>query len=319
MNWITILEFLLPGMMTVASPLMVAGIGGMFAERSGVVNIALEGLMLFGSFVAATIILYFESLGWFTMGPWMSLFVAGIAGALFSLILALSIITLRADHTIAGTAVNMLAAGLTVYLSQILFDQQRTVEFKQGIKKITLPGISEIPILGGFFTQFHPTVFLALAVVFISWFVMYKTPFGLRLRSCGENPQASASMGIDVLKTRYIAVIISGFLSGIAGGMVVLSSDIQFTSGTIHGLGFIAVAAIIFGKWKPFGILGASMFFGLTQSIGVYANRIPIIDLLPSQLFIAIPYIFTIVALIAFRGKSVGPKAAGEIYDVSKR
>ena len=319
MNWIRIIELMLPGMLTVATPLIIAGIGGMFSERSGVVNIALEGLMLFGAFSAASIIIFFESLELFDLGPWLSLIVAGIAGALFSLVLAVSIITLSADHTIAGTAVNMLAAGLTLYLSQIIFNQQRTVAFKQVFRKITVPFLSEIPIIGGLFTQIHPTIFLAIIIVVISWFVMYKTAFGLRLRSCGENPQASASMGIDVLKTRYTAVIISGFLAGIAGGIVVLSMDTQFTGGTIHGLGFIAVAAIIFGKWNPFGILGAALFFGLSQSMGVYASSIPILDKLPPQLFVAIPYIFTVIALIAFRGKSVGPKAAGEIYDVSKR
>lgn len=319
MDWITLIERLLPGMMLVASPIMIAGIGGMFSERSGVVNIALEGLMLFGSFVAASIILYFESIGLFSMGPWLSLLVAGVAGAVFSLMLGLAIITFNADHTIAGTAINMFAAGISIYLSQILFAQQRTVQFKQGFKRITIPVISNIPIIGGFFTSFHPTIFLAVIIVVLSWFIMYKTAFGLRLRSCGENPQASASMGIDVIKTRYTAVIISGFLAGIAGGMVVLSMDTQFTGATIHGLGFIAVAAIIFGKWNPFGILGASLFFGLSQSIGVYANSIPLLDKLPPQLFIAIPYVFTVIALIAFRGKSVGPKAAGEIYDVSKR
>ena len=147
MNWIRIIELMLPGMLTVATPLIIAGIGGMFSERSGVVNIALEGLMLFGAFSAASIIIFFESLGLFDLGPWLSLIVAGIAGALFSLVLAVSIITLSADHTIAGTAVNMLAAGLTLYLSQIIFNQQRTVAFKQGFRKITVPFLSEIPII----------------------------------------------------------------------------------------------------------------------------------------------------------------------------
>ncbi|NLY62366.1 MAG: ABC transporter permease [Erysipelothrix sp.] len=315
----SLIERMIPTMLMVASPIAIAALGGMFSERSGIVNIALEGLMLFGAFAAATVIILFESFGWFAMGPWLSLLVAGIIGGLFSLLLAVSTITFSADHTIAGTAINMLAAGLTIYFSQIIFGMQRTVAYKEGFKKMSIPFLADIPLLGGFFKGIYPTVFIAVVIVAASWYVLYKTPFGLRLRSCGENPQASASMGIDVLKTRYIAVMISGVFSGIAGGIIVLSMDTQFSGATIHGLGFIAVAAIIFGKWKPLPILGAALFFGLSQTIGVYATAIPVLDKLPAELFSAIPYVFTVIALIAFRGKSVGPKAAGEIYDVSKR
>ena len=319
MNWIKLIEQMLPAMLMVAGPIMIAGLGGMISERSGVVNIALEGIMLFGGFVSAAIIIWFESMGLFTQGPWLALIFGSIAGGLFSLLLAVSIITFSADHTIAGTAVNLLAAGVTVYLSQIIFKQQRTKAYLRGFKKITLPGLSEIPIVGGLFRDVHPTILIAIILVLVVWFVMYKTPFGLRLRSCGENPQASASMGINVIKTRYVAVVIAGFLAGLAGGIVVLTMDTQFTASSIHGLGFIAVAAMIFGKWNPFGIAGAALFFGLSQTIGVYANSIPFLKTLPPELFSAIPYVFTVLALVLFRGKSVGPKAAGDIYDVSKR
>lgn len=319
MNWIKLIEQMLPAMLMVAGPIMIAGLGGMISERSGVVNIALEGIMLFGGFVSAAIIIWFESMGLFTQGPWLALIFGSIAGGLFSLLLAVSIITFSADHTIAGTAVNLLAAGVTVYLSQIIFKQQRTKAYLRGFKKITLPGLSEIPIVGGLFRDVHPTILIAIILVLVVWFVMYKTPFGLRLRSCGENPQASASMGINVIKTRYVAVVIAGLLAGLAGGIVVLTMDTQFTASSIHGLGFIAVAAMIFGKWNPFGIAGAALFFGLSQTIGVYANSIPFLKTLPPELFSAIPYVFTVLALVLFRGKSVGPKAAGDIYDVSKR
>ncbi len=319
MNLIQLIEQMIPGMLMVAAPIMIAGLGGMFSERSGIVNIALDGIMLFGAFAAAAIIITFEKMGWFSMAPWLSLIFAAIGGGIFSLLLAVSTISFSADHTIAGTAVNLLAAGLTVYFTQILFGMQRTQAFRGGFRKISIPVLSNIPILGGFFKNFHPTIFIAIFLVFVSWFVMYKTPFGLKLRACGENPQAAASMGINVLKMRYIAVVISGFMAGLAGGIVVLTMDTQFTVVSIHGYGFIAVAAIIFGKWNPFGIMGASLFFGLSQTIGVYANAIPVLDKLPAELFSAVPYIFTVLALVLFRGKSVGPKAAGEIYDVSKR
>lgn len=319
MNWIELIEQMLPAMLMVASPIMIAGLGGMISERSGIVNIALEGIMLFGGFVAAAILIWFESMKLFTQGPWISLIIAALAGGIFAMVLAVATITFSADHTIAGTAVNLLAAGITVYLAQIIFNQQRTQAYLRGFKKVTVPGISNIPIIGGLFKNVHPTILVALGLVLVVWFVMYKTPFGLRLRSCGENPQASASMGINVVRTRYIAVFLAGVLAGLAGGIVVLTMDTQFTATSIHGLGFIAVAAIIFGKWNPFGIMGASLFFGLSQSIGVYANSIPLLDKLPPELFSAIPYVLTVLALVVFRGKSVGPKAAGEIYDVSKR
>lgn len=319
MNWLTLIEQMIPSMLMVAAPIMIAALGGMISERAGIVNIALEGIMLFGAFAAAAIIILLESFELFESAPWLSIMVAALAGGLFSLVLAVSTISFSADHTIAGTAVNMLAAALTVYFTQIIFNQQRSYTYLGGFNKITVPILSDIPLIGGFFTQIYPTIFIAIILVIIVYFVLYKTPFGLRLRSCGENPQASASMGINVIKTRYIAVFLSGLFAGLAGGIVVLTMDTQFSASTIHGLGFIAVASIIFGKWKPLGIAGAALFFGLSQTIGVYANMIPGLNLIPSELFLAIPYVLTVVALIAFRGKSVGPKAAGEIYDVSKR
>lgn len=319
MDWILLIEQMMPQMLMVAAPIMIAGLGGIMSERSGIVNIALEGIMLFGAFAAGAIVILFESFGWFRQAPWLSLVVAAIAGGVFSLVLALSTITFSADHTIAGTAVNLLAAGLTVYFTQIIFQQQRSVAYKRGFRKMTLPYLSEIPVIGGLFRNIYPTIFIALALVLVIWFVLFKTPYGLRLRSCGENPHASASMGIDVIKMRYSAVFISGLLAGLAGGAIVLTVDTQFTAVSIHGLGFIAVAAVIFGKWNPFGLLGASLFFGLSQTIGVYANDIPIIQQLPNQLFSALPYIMTVIALVVFRGKSSAPKAAGDIYDVSKR
>ncbi len=319
MEWITLIERMMPQMLMIAAPIMIAGLGGIMSERVGIVNIALEGIMLFGAFAAASIIILFESFGWFTQGPWLSLIIAAIAGGIFSLILALSTITFSADHTIAGTAVNLLAAGITVYFTQIIFNQQRSIAYKRGFRKMSVPFLEDIPLLGGLFTNIYPTIFLALFLVIVIWFVLFKTPFGLRLRSCGENPHASASMGINVIKTRYMGVFISGLLAGLAGGIIVLTVDTQFTAVSIHGLGFIAVAAVIFGKWNPFGLLGASLFFGLSQTIGVYASDIPIIQNLPTELFSALPYILTVAALVVFRGKGVAPKAAGEIYDVSKR
>jgi len=314
-----LIQMMPPTLMT-AAPIIICALGGLFSERSGVVNIALEGIMLVGAFAGATACVLLEpSLG--SNAGWVSLIIAAVSGGVFSLLLAVSAINFKADQTIAGVAVNMLATGITLYLCQLIFEQQRTVAFEKGISKIKeIPLLSKIPILGEmFFSNVYPTFFLALLIVFITYFVVYKTSFGLRLRSCGENPQASESMGVNVYKIRYSGVIISGVLGGLAGAILVLTASTQYTSASVHGVGFISLAALIFGKWNPFGVLGAGLFFGFSNSLGVYASMIPIINLLPSEIFSAIPYLLTLLALIMFSGKAVGPKAAGEIYDKGKR
>ena len=316
-----ILISMIPATFLVASPIIVAALGGMISERCGIVNIAIEGIMLFGAFAAATSCYFLETTQVF--GPyagWISLLIGLCAGLIFSLFLAVSTINFNADHTIAGTAINLLSVGISVYLCQIIFGQQRSMAFMSGISKMkSVPILSDIPIIGDFLSSIYPTIIIALIFVFICYFTIFKTGFGLRLRSCGENPQAAASMGINVCKMRYFGVLISGALGGLAGAMMVLTNGVQFTATSIHGVGFIAIAAVIFGKWNPFGILGAGLFFGLSSAIGIYAGNIPLLKLLPSEFFACIPYVLTIVALVVFSNKTVGPKAAGQIYDVGKR
>lgn len=311
-----------PSVLMIAAPIIICALGGLFSERSGIVNIALEGIMMVGGFAGATVCVLLETNP--ALGPyagWIGLVAGLVAGALYSILLAVSTINFKADHTIAGTALNLLAGGITIYLCQIIFNQQRTQSFAKGISKVkAVPILSDIPILGDMmFKNIYPTIFLAVILVFIVYFVVFKTPFGLRLRSCGENPQASASMGINVYKMRYAGVILSGCLGGLAGAVMVLTSGVQYTIASIHGVGFISIAALIFGKWNPFGVLGAAIFFGFSSALGVYASMIPVLNKLPSEFFACIPYVFTIIALIVFSGKTVGPKAAGEIYDSGKR
>lgn len=312
---------MIPGILMVAAPIIIASLGGLFCERSGIVNICLEGFMMVGGFVAATLCFFFEQNPALSgYAGWLSLIGAILAGIVYSTLLALSTINFKADHTIAGTAINLLAGGLTLYLCQIIFQQQRTSSFEVGISKVKqVPILSDIPIIGHAFKNIYPTIAVAFIVVILTYLLVFKTRFGLRLRSCGENPQASASMGINVYKMRWIAVLISGALAGLAGGIMVLTSGIQYTISSIHGVGFIAIAALIFGKWNPWCVLGASLFFGLASSIGVYASLIPILNLLPSEFFMVIPYVLTLIALIITSSKSVGPKAAGQIYDAGKR
>jgi len=301
-----------------ASPIIIAALGGLFSERSGIVNIALEGIMMMGAFAASSVTVVLEPIT--PLAPWIGLLVAMGAGILLSLLHAVASINLGANQVISGTALNILAGGVTIYLCQIIFHQQRSRAFSNGIQKMTVPVLSKIPILGKIlFVENYPTIYLAVLLVFMTWFIVYKTPFGLRMRSCGENPQAAASMGINVRRMRYFGVLASGALGGLGGGVMVLTADIQFTQLSIHGTGFIALASLVFGRWNPFGVLWVGLFFGFSTALSFYAKDITFLSSLPSEFFYMLPYVLTIVALIFFAGKSVGPKAAGEIYESGKR
>ena len=294
---------MLPSVLMIVSPILITACGGMICERSGVVNIALEGLMGIGAFAAAA----FHVLNEVALGGasvWIALLVGAICGMIMSLIHAFASISLNADQTISGTGINLIVNGITIFMAQILFNADRTQPYQMGMKPIMS--------LGGI----YPTAFIALAVVLIVWFVMYKLPFGLRLRACGEHPQAAASVGIKVKKMRYIAVLVSGFLGGLAGGCLVLTQTIQFTSTTINGTGFIALAAVSFGRWRPAGISLSSLLFGAAVAFSIYVVNIPSLkNLLPSEFFSLLPYVITIIALVVFSGKNYAPLAAGKPYD----
>lgn len=301
-----------------STPIIVAALGGLISERSGVVNIALEGLMMIGAFAGATATVFLEPLT--PTAPWVGVLAGVFFGALIAVIHAYVSINLKADQVISGTAINLLATGLTIYFAQVFFNQQRTEAFSRGFIKTTIPVLSDIPVIGPmFFTSMYTTVYVGLLMVVLVWFVIYKTAFGLRLRGTGEHPQAVESMGISVKKMRYIGVITSGALAGMAGAIMVLTQDVQYTMATVHGTGFIALASLIFGKWNPWGVLAAGTFFGFSQVFAIYSKDFQILQGFPSEFFFALPYVMTIIALVVFSGKAVGPKAAGEPYDVSKR
>lgn len=317
MNFGIVLE-MFPIALMFAAPIIIAALGGLFSERSGIVNIALEGIMMVGAFAGASVTVILEPVT--PLAPWIGLLVGILAGMVFSLLHAFASVHLRADQVISGTALNILAGGLTVYLCQIIFNQQRTRAFSSGLRKMTVPLLEKIPLIGPMlFREIYPTFYVAMALVVLTWFVVFKTPFGLRLRACGEHPQAAASMGIKVYLMRYLGVILSGAFAGLAGATMVLTQDIQYTIMSVHGTGFIALASLIFGKWSPWGVLGAGLFFGFSQVLSFYAKDIPGLSSLPLEVFYILPYILTIVALVVFAGKTVGPKAAGEIYDQGKR
>ena len=291
-----------PSILMIVAPILITAIGGMICEKSGVVNIALEGLMAIGACTAASAHVLMESAG---VPHHISIILALVSGAFtggaFSLIHAVAAINLNADQTISGTGINLLSSGVTIFASQILFSADRTREFRMGMQTD--------------FLGIYPTAYIAIAVVVLSWFILYKLPFGMHLRSCGEHPSAAESVGINVKKMRYFAVLSSGVLAGLAGGCVVLTQTIQYTSNTINGRGFIALAAVSFGRWKPLGVLGAAFLFGAAQAFAIIANNIPALRVLPTEVFNILPYVVTLVALVLFSGKNYAPRAAGKPYE----
>jgi simple sugar transport system permease protein len=290
---------MLPSVLMMVAPIMIAALGGMIAERSGVTNIGLEGLMGIGAFAAATSHALLEAS--LPGSVWFALLVATAAGTLFSLIHAYAAITLKADQTVSGTGINLLALGGTVFLCQIIFHQERTEPYKLGM----MPGPGGI----------YPTAWIAIVILVLAWYVLYKRPVGLRLRACGEHPAAAASAGIDVRLIRYMAVLTSGALAGLAGGCLVLTQTIQYTNMTINGAGFIALAAVSFGRWTPKGVAGASLLFGTAVALAIYMVNIEALRKLPPEFFSITPYLITLVALVIFSGKDYAPKACGIPYE----
>jgi len=290
---------LLPSVLMISAPIIIAAAGGMICERSGIVNIALEGLMGIGAFSAAALHFILESTAVHNASIPLALAAASISGLVLSVIHAYSSITLGAEQTISGTGINLLVSGLTMFASQILFSSDRTPPFKMGM----------LPVFSGV----YPTAFIALAVVLICAFIMNFLPAGLRLRACGEHPQAAAAAGVNVKKIRYIAVLASGFLSGLSGACMVLTETIQYTPTTINGTGYIALAAVSFGRWRSSGVTASSLLFGAAAAFAIISQNINILrQNLPAEVFSALPYLITLLALVAFSGKNYAPRALGQ-------
>lgn len=285
-----------------ATPLIIASMGGLYSERSGVVNIALEGMMLFGAFFA---VVASHALG----NPWLGVMVAVLVGALIGLVHAVVSIHFKANQVISGTAINLLAVGLTVFMLRAIFGVAGTSP-----KVPRLPGriqlLNPIPVIN----QLSPIVFLAIGIVIFTHWLLYRTPFGLRLRAVGENPQAADTLGVNVYLVRYIGVIVSGALSGLAGAYLSIGVLDVFVREMTAGRGFIALAALIFGKWTPWGALGASLLFGLAEATAARVQGFGV----PPQFIEITPYIFTMIALAGWIGKATPPAALGTPYDKEK-
>ena len=316
------LFFLFQQMMFFSIPLLIVALGGMFSERSGVVNIALEGIMVMGAFCSVFFLNQTQS---FMSGQWqliLAAIIAAAAGALFSLLHAYAAVSLRSDQTISGTALNMFAPAFAIYMARTIQPNGvQQIMFTNTFRIESVPFLGRIPFLGPLlFQNTYITTYIGIVILIASAFVLYKTKFGLRLRSCGEHPAAADSVGINVYKVRYAGVLISGALAGLGGLVFVVPTSVNFNA-TVAGYGFLALAVLIFGQWKPLRILMAALFFGLMKTISAAYSGIPLLQSLkiPSDIYKMIPYIATLIVLAFSSRNSRAPKAAGVPYDKGGR
>ncbi len=290
-----------------STPMIFGALGGVLSERSGVINIGIEGMMTFGAFAGA-------AAGYYSGNPWIGVLCAALAGGVLALLHAVAAITCQADQTISGVAINLLGPALAVFFCRLAFDGST----------MSYPVANKLPkIFGsgaeGIWANLNVDVMVVVAMLFAvaMWFVLYRTKWGMRILAVGENPAAADTLGINVYKTRYACVILSGILAGIGGATVTLGIVAQFTQTSIAGQGFIALAAVIFGKWKPMGAYRACLIFGFSQALTVVLGGGAIA--VPTEILAMLPYVLTIVILILFVGKSVAPKADGVPYVKGRR
>jgi ABC-type uncharacterized transport system permease subunit len=317
-----ILTFIIHNSIIFATPLILAALGGLFSERSGVTNIGLEGLMIMGAFSGSIFTIWAVNWGMGAFSSWFALIAAVIVGAVFALPHAVASITFKADQIVSGVALNFLAAGLSIFLVKNIFDgagQTPTLPDVARLTKVSIPVLSDIPYIGHMFFEAYPTSYIAFAIVAIVFFVIFKTPFGLRLRSVGEHPRAADTMGINVARTRYIGVILSGALAALGGAIYAMAITGNFSHNTISGHGFMALAALIFGKWHPVGAMGAALFFGIANAMAAIGQTIGLTDYVPREFLIMFPYLVTIIALASFVGRADAPAAIGKSYDTLGR
>jgi len=271
-----------------ATPLLLAGLGGLLSERSGVINIALEGLMLAGAFTAATVTHYAGS-------PWIGLFAAVAAGVFIASIHAVACIQFDANQVVTGTAINILMLGVPTLLSGALFDTMGSTP--------QIPRRNLIP---------NAPIVIAFVLVPVMWYLLYRTPFGLRLRAVGENPEAADTAGISVARIRYSAVFLSGALAAIGGAYLSIGQSSLFTRNMTAGRGFIALAALIFGKWRPVQTMFACLLFGFAEAASIQMQGV--IPYIRVEYIQIIPYVITMIVLAGFIGHSHAPRALGQPY-----
>ena len=291
-------------------PLLLAALGSCFSERSGVINIGIEGMMTIGAFTGAVV-------AHFTGNGWIGFLCGGLAGAVLALLHAFICIQLQADQTIAGTAINFLGPGLALFICKAMFDNSSETPSLAPSEKLPklFDGFFESGSFGYNVLNVYAVAYLVFVFAIICWFVFYKTKFGAHLRACGEHPQACESLGINVYGVRYACVIISGFMAGLGGAFATLATVSHFRPTVIVGQGFIAIAAVIFGKFSPGGTTLACLLFGLCSGIKSLASMGNSVS---PNLISMIPYIVTILALVLFVGRAKAPAANGKIFTKAK-
>ena len=314
------LVFIVQQTLIFAIPLLVVAIGSMFCERSGIVNIALEGIMVMGAFTSIFFIHATEKILSGNLQLVIAMLIAMGTGLIFSVFHAVASVNMKADQTISGTALNMFAPAFAIFVARIV-QQVQQINFENTFMIVEVPILSKIPIIGPMlFTNSYITTYIGLIILVLSIIILYKTKFGLRVRACGENPHSADSAGINVAKIQYAGVLISGALAGLGGLIYVMPTSTNFDA-TVSGYGFLAVAVLIFGQWKPKLIFLASLFFGLMKALSSSYSGIPFLLSLniPNYIYKMIPYIVTILALIITSKNSQAPKASGIPFDKSVR
>lgn len=306
-------------------PLFIMAIGGIYSERSGITNLALEGLQGFGAFTGALFVVLTSG----TSGTdsqsifYLSFLFAMVGGMIYALLHALLCIKFKADQVISGVVINILAMALTSFLTKQINKSVFNApsdKFQLGVsKRFTIPVLSDIPVIGSFFTKLYPFELMIIVIAFIAWFVLYKTRYGLHLRACGDNPHAVDAAGRDVAKIRTIAVMVSGALSGFAGMCFAYSISAKFSSSIYVGFGYLSIAALIFGNWQILPTLGACLIFGFARSAGYQLVQAMGKPSSYSDLVMILPYVLTLLLLMFFSKYNRSPRALGEIYDKGKR
>lgn len=289
-----------------ATPIALAAMGGAFSERSGVINIGLEGMILTGAFCGV--------LGSYISGsPWLGVLFAVVGGGLMGAILAVFAIKLKADHVVSGVGLNIFALGLTSWLMQVLWKNRGTSVSVNGLPMFSIPVVRDVPVLGTILGTHSPLVYMMLILIFLGWVVMFKTPLGLRIRMAGEHPEAADTVGINVHAVQYLSVILSGCLAGLGGAYLSLAQLNWFSMNMSAGRGYMALAANIFGQWNPIGGLGASFLFAFSDALQMRIQTSPV--KLPTDIIQMLPYILTILVLAGAVIRSRPPAALGRHYE----
>ncbi len=297
---------LLVATIRLSTPITLAAVGATICERSGIVNIAMEGIMIMGAFFAVIVAYY-------TGNPWLGLIAGVVAGGIFSLVHAVATVTFHLDHVVSGAVLNILSFGIVRYLMVLFFGHPGTTEpIPHGLAEyqFAIPGLSKIPVLGPMFFNQTPIIYMSFLLIIAALFFLKKTKVGLHLRAAGEHPLALETIGVSVYKMRYLGVLISGLFSGLAGAYLSIENAVSFTEGMSNGRGFIALAAMISGGWTAIGSFLAALFFGFADAFQIRMQIFKVLPI-PAEIFIIFPYLATVIAVAGLVKKSRPPKADG--------